>query len=63
MRQLFSSLLLATVGLAHAVPEECPVVLGLGVLVQTTETELLHRFKDMGCGAFHYRVDQKSAPF
>lgn len=53
MRQLFSSLLLATVGLAHAVPEECPVVLGLGVFVQTTETELLHRFKDMGCGAFH----------
>lgn len=54
MRKLLASILLAFAGATFAAGS-CPEVLGLGVLAQTTDKEILRRLDELGCRYSHYR--------
>ena len=55
MRKLLASLLLFPAFAAYAASEPCPEVLGLGVLAQTTDAEMLKKLDGLGCRHSHYR--------
>lgn len=55
MRWLRASLLLSAACTPLAAAEPCPEVLGLGVLAQTTDAEMLKKLDGLGCRHSHYR--------